>query len=67
MIITKNHQVMPFTKYTRCKHVEETPTETNPFEIRGNEKADRLASTADIASALPPGRAEVLKSLTFFF
>ena len=34
--------------------------------VSGNERADRLASTADITSGLQLGRAEVLRSLRNF-
>ena len=34
--------------------------------VSGNERADRLASTADIASGLQLGRAEVLRGLRNF-
>ena len=35
-------------------------------EVSGNERADRLASTADITSGLQPDRAEVLRGLRNF-
>ena len=34
--------------------------------VRGNERADRLASTADITSGLQLGRAEMLRGLRNF-